>query len=162
MVENVIIPVPGAFIVPLLVRPPLKSSGEFPPFVNVPALVKSPVKIFVPPTFASLKFELFVNEEEAVKFPAPKVNVPPLVIAPATVNEPVPAVTVPLLIIVPLAIMFPEPPVSAPPRSIVVFGSVRENVLFANVIGEGIVSALLTVVFPPNVFVPVPLNTKLL
>ena len=118
--------------------------------------------MFTPPTFPSLNVELFVKVEEAVKFPAPKVNVPPLVIAPATVNAPAPAVTVPLLEMVPFARMFPAPPESVPPRLIVVLGIVRENVLFASVIGEGIVSALFTVVFPPSVFVPVPLKTRLL
>ena len=118
--------------------------------------------MFTPPTFPSLNVELFVKVEEAVKFPAPKVNVPPLVIAPATVNAPAPAVTVPLFIIVPFAIILPAPPVNIPPKFMVVFGRVRENVLFANVIGEGIVNALFTVVFPPNVFIPEPLNTKLL
>ena len=39
LVENVIVPVPGAVIVPLLVRPPLNSSGAFVVFVNVPAVV---------------------------------------------------------------------------------------------------------------------------
>ena len=181
LVENVIVPVPGAVIVPLLVRPPLNSSGAFPVFVNVPALVNSPVKMFVPVTLASLKVALFVNVDNAVKFPEPSVKVPPLVIAPeavnapapavraplfvitpATVKVPAPAVTVPLFVMVPFAMMFPAPPESVPPRLIVVLGIVRENVLFASVIGEGIVSALFTVVFPPNVFVLVPLNTKLL
>ena len=101
-------------------------------------------------------------EAEAVKLPVPKENVPPLVIAPATVIAPAPEVTVPLFVIVPFAMIFPAPPASVPPRSIVVLGIVSENVLFASVIGEGIVSALFTVVFPPSVFVLVPLNTKLL
>ena len=39
LVENVIVPVPGAVIVPLLVKPPLNSSGAFPAFVKVPVLV---------------------------------------------------------------------------------------------------------------------------
>ena len=39
LVENVIVPVPGADIVPLLVKPPLNSSGAFIVFVNVPAFV---------------------------------------------------------------------------------------------------------------------------
>ena len=67
-----------AVIVPLLVSPPRKSKDPLPEFVYVPALVKSPVKIFVPKALASLNVALFRNVEDAVKFPAPKANVPVL------------------------------------------------------------------------------------
>ena len=87
---------------------------------------------------------MFAKLEDAVKFPAPKVKVP-------------------LLIMVPFAIIFPAPPVKIPPELMVVFGRLIEYVLFANVIGDGIIKSLLTVVFPPRVFIPlVPLSTKLL
>ena len=151
-------------MVPLLVRPPLNSKGEANEQLKVPVaeFVYSPIKIFVPAVPKSLNNELLVIEEEAVKLPVPKEKVPPFVIAPATVKAPAPAVTVPLLRIVPFAIIFPDPPVNIPPELMVVFGSVSENVLFVNVIGEGIVNVLFTIVFPPNVFVFVPLNTRLL
>ena len=53
------VPEPVDVIVPLLVSPPRKSNEPLPEFVNVPALVNRPVKIFVPKAFASLNVALF-------------------------------------------------------------------------------------------------------
>ena len=69
---------------------------------------------------------MFAKLEDAVKLPEPKVKVP-------------------LLIMVPFAIIFPAPPVKIPPELMVVFGRLIEYVLFANVIGDGIIKSLLTI-----------------
>ena len=87
---NEYVPEPVEVIVPLLVSPPRKSNEPFPEFVYVPALVNSPVKIFVPKAFASLKVALFWKVDNAVKFPVPKVKLPALVMAPVIEMFPVP------------------------------------------------------------------------
>ena len=80
--------------------------------------------------------------DKAVKFPAPKVKVPAFVIAPDTLILPAPCVKVPLFVNE--------------------LSAVKLNVLVLNVYVAGKVNALVTVVFPVNVFVPVPENVSVL